>query len=104
MNLEIDGIELGWKEEIQINERTGQTERTGTAVCAAHLIACSMIPFMLRGILKSAGSLVDKLWTCFEYELFRPEQRLRRWLIGLISPIEGCSFEYFTPTVPIWIL
>lgn len=36
---------------------------------------------MLKGILKSVGSLVDKPRTCFEYELFHPEQCTWCWLI-----------------------
>lgn len=91
---------LGWKGEIQINDRNGQTEKTERAVGSAHLVACSMlyrIPFMLKGILKSVGSLVDKLWTCFEYELFHPEQRcIQRRLIWIDSAHWSlCSFEYF---------
>lgn len=53
---------------------------TEAAVSAAHLEVCSLlhrIPFMLKGILKSVGSLVDKLRTCIECKLFHPEQHIQ---------------------------
>lgn len=53
---------------------------TEAAVSAAHLVVCSLlhrIPFMLKGILKSVGSLVDKLRTCIECKWFHPDQNIQ---------------------------
>lgn len=45
-----------------MNDRDGHTEKTEAAVSSAYHTACSTgFPFMLKGILKSVGNLVDKL-------------------------------------------
>lgn len=63
-------IERRWEEVTEMDKQ--QT----VAVSAAHLVVRRLlyrIPFMLKGILKSIGSLVDKPRACNEYKLFHPE-------------------------------
>lgn len=55
-----------------------------TAVSAAHLMfvpwVCR-IPLMLKVILKTVGSHIDKLWTHTEYQSQHPEQNIQQQLI-----------------------
>lgn len=67
---------------MKIKDKYGLIAKTETAVCLAHLVTCCIgFPFMLEGIMKSVGRLVDKLWTWLEYQLFHLEQSIQRWLI-----------------------
>lgn len=85
-------IEQRWEEVTEMDK-----QKT-VAVSAAHLVVCRLlyrILFMLKGILKSVGSLVDKPRTCNEYKLFHPEQNLQHWLIYIdLSHWRLCIFEY----------
>lgn len=57
-----------------MRDKSWQTELEDSrkaVVSVAHLVVCApvwRIPLMLKEILKSVGSRVDKLWTCTEYQ------------------------------------
>lgn len=72
---------------------------TEAAFLPAHLVAhCIGFPFMLEGILKSAGSLADVLWTCFEYKWSPPLSRVHHaasfWVILHTGGYAGSEYFY----------
>lgn len=61
-----------------------------------HLLwSCVGFSLMLKGILKSVGSLVDKLWTCLEYESIHSGQKIWHWLIPTDLAIEEEAARIF---------
>lgn len=72
-----DGKKCKWQTKIDKQSRK-------TAVSIGHLMSVPWvcrIPLMLKAILKSVGSRVDKLWTHTEYQSLHPEQNIREQLI-----------------------